>query len=161
MILLQAPDDIIVETRQLARNDTEKKGGIGRAVEQQGLASSPSLPSSLNMQKGIIRKRIGIMKAFDRTFDEARKFVRSLGLKPQTQWKMGSGKSKKILASLSWRPFEQARAFVRSLGLKSQAEWRAWSKTDARPDDIPTCPNAAYKGQWKSWGDLLGEAETS
>ena len=57
----------------------------------------------------------------------------------------------------NWRPFEKTRAFVRTLGLKNQAEWNQWRKTDARPNDIPTSPNHAYKEKgWISWGDWLG-----
>src|SRR5687767_15150881 len=57
----------------------------------------------------------------------------------------------------NWRPFQKARAFVQSLGLKSIEEWKLWSRSDARPLDIPKVPIAVYKHKgWMSWGDWLG-----
>ena len=37
-------------------------------------------------------------------------------------------------------PFRRARAAVRKLKLKSQEEWHAWSKSGARPANIPADP---------------------
>jgi hypothetical protein len=57
----------------------------------------------------------------------------------------------------NWRPFKEARAFVRSLGLKNEAEWYAWSKSGARPKDIPSTPIKVYRDKgWVSWRDWLG-----
>ena len=54
-------------------------------------------------------------------------------------------------------PFEDARAFVHSLGLKSMNDWRKWSKSGARPDNIPGCPSQTYRYTgWISFGDWLG-----
>jgi hypothetical protein len=56
-----------------------------------------------------------------------------------------------------WRPFDEARAYVHGLGLKKQTDWNAWSKTGARPADIPSNPDDVYKDQgWISWGNWLG-----
>ncbi len=57
----------------------------------------------------------------------------------------------------NWRSFEEARAFVRGLGLKDQHEWFAWTKTNAKPDDIPADPRRVYKDAgWTNLGDWLG-----
>jgi hypothetical protein len=45
-----------------------------------------------------------------------------------------------------WRDFEEAREFARGLGFNSQREWFAWSKSGARPVDIPTHLQVVYKG---------------
>ncbi|MBD2315518.1 helicase-related protein [Phormidium tenue] len=121
-----------------------------------------------------------------RPFEEARKLANGLGLKGQKEWMAWSktdAKPDDIPANpqetyknegwMSWgdwlgtgtiasynriyRSFEEARTFVRSLGLKNQNEWRDWSKTDAKPDDIPADPQGTYKdNRWLGWGDWLG-----
>lgn len=121
-----------------------------------------------------------------RSFEEARAFVRDLGLKTQFEWQVWSKSSVRpdnipagpatVYKDNGWvgwgdwlgtnrianqdkifRPFEEARAFARSLGLQSQAEWRAWAKSSARPADIPAFPQTACQGQgWAGWGDWLG-----
>ena len=57
----------------------------------------------------------------------------------------------------NWRSFEEARAFIHQFQLKSKTEWADWTKTDAKPLDIPTNPPKVYKEEgWNSWGDWLG-----
>ncbi len=121
-----------------------------------------------------------------RSFEEARTFVRTLGLKNQAewnQWRKAGNRPSNIPANplrayknngwTNWgdwlgtdyianqervyRSFEEARAFVRTLGIKKQKEWRAWLKGNARPHDIPADPARVYKNKgWTSWGDWLG-----
>ena len=56
-----------------------------------------------------------------------------------------------------WMPFEEARAFARSLHLRTHEDWIAWSKTDAKPKNIPANPYGVYKDcGWVSWLDWLG-----
>lgn len=56
-----------------------------------------------------------------------------------------------------YMPYIQARDFIRSLALKNNKDWRKWSKSDARPLNMPTSPDKAYaKSGWASWGDFLG-----
>jgi len=56
-----------------------------------------------------------------------------------------------------WLPFEEAHAFARSLNLSSKAAWAVWSKSGARPDDIPCHPRNVYKDEgWAGYGDWLG-----
>ena len=109
-------------------------------------------------------------------FEEARALARSLGLRSSIEWSRWSttpARPRNVpsnpnlvypewagwpdwLGHRVWRPFEEARAFARSLGLKSQVEWLAWSKTPARPSDIPAAPSGVYKGEWVDWYDWLG-----
>jgi len=120
-----------------------------------------------------------------RPFEEARKYVHSLGLQSVDEWIAWAKSSKRpsdIPADVrgvyqdSWigwgdwlgtgrvanqnktyRPFEEARVFVQSLGLKSGNEWRRWAISDARPDDIPVDPSGVYKNDgWAGMGDWLG-----
>ena len=121
-------------------------------------------------------------------FEEARKFVRSLGLKSQKEWvawaKTGQkpddipsspssvykdrgwvswgdwlGTGRLAIHRRVWRPFEKARAFATSLGFQGRREWCVWAKTDAKPDDIPACPDDVYRDKgWVSFGDWLGTA---
>ena len=57
----------------------------------------------------------------------------------------------------NWRSFEEARDFVHQLQLKNQKEWINWTKTEARPNDIPAKPSRVYQDNgWVSFGDWLG-----
>jgi hypothetical protein len=92
------------------------------------------------------------------SFEEAREFVRSLGLKSQGEWGKycKSGKkpnnipaSPRSVYSENWEnmgdwlgtgtvapqnmvylPYEEARNFVRKLGLKNRGEWQEYCKND-------------------------------
>ena len=119
------------------------------------------------------------------SFEQARDFVRKLGLKNQKQWRRYCKSKEKPITILSnpdktyktkgWTdfgdwlgtntiapqkrnflPFEQARDFVRKLGLKSVAEYENYHKTN-KPKQIPYSPQRYYKDKdWKGWGDFLG-----
>jgi superfamily II DNA or RNA helicase len=121
-----------------------------------------------------------------RSFEDARAFVRSLGLRSETRWReyyVSGDKPQDIPASpavvyrhVGWsgmgdwlgtgkiasrlrqyRSFEDARAFVHGLGLKSGAEWKAYSKSTKKPDDIPADPRQKYANDgWSSMDDWLG-----
>jgi hypothetical protein len=55
-----------------------------------------------------------------------------------------------------YRSFKNARAFARRLGLKSIDEWREYTKSGAKPDDIPVAPHHVYAADgWAGWGDWL------
>ena len=116
-----------------------------------------------------------------RSFEEARGFVWSLGLKSQKEWREWSKSGERPddipsrpdrvyneegwmswpdflgYESVVWRSFEDARNYARSLGLKSWKEWWEWSKSGKRPPDIPSNPHKVYdKEGWLSWPDFLG-----
>ncbi|XRA96310.1 methyltransferase domain-containing protein [Pycnococcus provasolii] len=120
-----------------------------------------------------------------RGFEDARAYVRTLGLKSVKEWQAwrASGARPrdipsapdKMYASTGWtsygdflgykigkvagnfRGFEDARGYVHTLGLKSMKEWWAWSTSGARPHDIPSAPDRTYKSAgWLSYPDFLG-----
>ena len=130
--------------------------------------------------------RIASFNKIFRPFPEAQAFVRGLGLKSQAEWStwvksnarpidiptnpgqvykeqgwaglgdwLGTGYI--ALFNREYRKFPQARLFVQNLGMKSYVEWSIWSKTNARPQDIPAGPSKVYENLgWISWGDWLG-----
>jgi hypothetical protein len=111
---------------------------------------------------GAISTRLwqSIGRANWRPFDDARAFVRTLGLKSQDDWNAycRSGKKPNDIpvtpdrayaddgwAGLfdflgagrrrgrGWQPFDKARAFARTLDLKSFTEWRKYCKSGKKP----------------------------
>ena len=108
-------------------------------------------------------------------FEEARDIVRKLNLRGRTDWSAWGRSGARpadipatpdhVYADTGWAgygdwlgtgtpgpqdyvflPFEQARAVVRRLGLKSSTEWTAWSKSGARPTNIPASPGLDLQG---------------
>ena len=54
-------------------------------------------------------------------------------------------------------PFKKALLYARSFQLNIVKAWRAWSKTGARPANIPSDPTTVYKHDgWQGWGHWLG-----
>jgi hypothetical protein len=125
------------------------------------------------------------MKKVYRSFTDAKQFVRSLGLKNNTEWRnyCKSGNKPEDITSTpntiyknkgwislgdwlgtgrvsdnlkKYRSFEDAKKFVRSLELKSRTEWKRYCNSDNKPDDIPKVPWSTYKNEWTSLGDWLG-----
>eukprot|EP00397_Hematodinium_sp_SG-2012_P035676 GEMP01038408.1.p1 GENE.GEMP01038408.1~~GEMP01038408.1.p1 ORF type:complete len:488 (+),score=27.64 GEMP01038408.1:166-1629(+) len=122
-----------------------------------------------------------------RSFENAREFVKGLQLRNQKEWQMfsKSGARPRDIPSTpsvtyensGWvslreflgnsvdsrfRCFEEAREFARALRLRNQKEWQAFSKSAARPHDIPSNPSLAYGGKgWVSLHDFLGVAAKS
>ena len=121
-----------------------------------------------------------------KTFSDARRFARSLGLRGQQEW-FTYTKSGRKPASIPATPsrtykddgwknwgdwlgtgnisnrdkqfksFKEARRYARSLGLKRYSQWQQFSKTEKKPDDIPASPDNTYKDKgWVSWADFLG-----
>jgi superfamily II DNA or RNA helicase len=115
-----------------------------------------------------------------RPFEEAREFVRSLGLRGNQAWrefvktvrKPDDIPSRPDVAyaeegwisygdwmgkGRGWRPFEEARAYVRELRLANNKEWLTFAGSDHRPRDIPYSPHVAYANSgWKGMDDWLG-----
>lgn len=118
-------------------------------------------------------------------FEEARKFVRSLGLRNRTEYREYCRSGKKpfdipstpeiIYKNSGWtyygdflgnssfprlkkyRSFDKAREFVNSLGLKNQKEWQTYVSSGKKPEDIPCNPRGVYKNDgWIGFGDWLG-----
>jgi hypothetical protein len=121
-------------------------------------------------------------------FEEARAIARGLGLKSLLAWHAWSKAGNRppgmpsdpssAYKNKGWKgwpdwlgykgqcthgralPFEVARAKVRALGFKKGREWCAWARSGERPSDIPSNPQAVYKGQWKGMADWCGYPPT-
>ena len=119
-------------------------------------------------------------------FKEAREYVRTLGLKTQSDWQKyyhgniegiqkpenipwnpqeiyaDNWKGIKDWLGTEWREFKEAREFVRNLGLNGSVEWRLYCKSelngyDSKPMDIPTDPKRVYEDSgWIDISDWLG-----
>ena len=117
-------------------------------------------------------------------FVEARAYVHALGLRSEDEWldychsgalpdtlpmtprlvygeqfvSMGDWLGTGTVASYfrEYLPFEEARAFVRGLGLASAEEWHAFSKSGAKPENIPADPYHVYGSAFRGMGDWLG-----
>jgi hypothetical protein len=115
-------------------------------------------------------------------FEEARAFVRSLGLKGAKEWcayrknrpsnipsapntqyagkgwvNWGDWFGTSNVHTKTFLPFEEARTFVRALHLKNYADWCLYRKSSNRPHDIPSSPNGYYKNKgWVGYKDWLG-----
>ena len=154
-----------------------EKGRVssGKIVEIEG-----DIPVGMKMKLGDFAEAIStrvwesVGRANWRKFEDARAFVRGLGLKSETEWRdycksgkkpadipscssivftrmlvgpdgaTGSGRARLPTSLRQYRPFKEARAFVRGLGLKSEAEWSDYCKSGKKPADIPANPNAVY-----------------
>ncbi|HXC44364.1 MAG TPA: hypothetical protein VNY51_12685 [Candidatus Dormibacteraeota bacterium] len=130
--------------------------------------------------------RVGNRNRIFRPFDEARAFVRTLGLESQKAWrtfcKSGNkphdipGNPNSAYAEAGWdgygdwlgtckiatsrrrfRPFLEARRFARMLQLVTIEEWRRYCKSGKKPCDIPSAPAVTYKHEgWTNMRDWLG-----
>lgn len=153
----------------------------------------PSHPQRTYKNKGWISwgdflgtGKIASQKIQFRTYDQAKKFVHSLKLKNEYEWRkfIKSGNKPNDIPSspaqnykyLGWTSmgewlgtgiiaprnrkyllFEESRIFVQSLELKNNLEWNEYCKSGKKPDNIPASPNSYYKNKgWTTWGDWLG-----
>jgi len=120
-----------------------------------------------------------------KSFEDAQKFVRALGLQGDADWRKycRSGNKLDDIPSAPWdnyknkgwislgdflgtgriadqkkifRDFKQARKFVHSLKLKNQKEWQKFTISGNKPNDIPSAPKENYKEEWAGFGDWLG-----
>jgi len=112
-----------------------------------------------------------------KTFDSARTFVQSLGLKNRKEWEnyVKSGKKPDYIPSSpgikfrkewkgwgdwlgtgtiasfdkKFRSYEDAKKYIRSLKIKNVDEWRQLAKSGKLPADIPTNPWTIYSKKRK------------
>lgn len=117
------------------------------------------------------------------SFEDAKSFVITLGLKNQIEWTVfcKSGKRPRdiptnpvdvykdsgwvswgdwlgtgtiALSKIKYLPFENARDFIRTIKFKSVSDYRNWNNL---PNDIPYSPHHVYQNNgWVSWSDWLG-----
>jgi superfamily II DNA or RNA helicase len=127
----------------------------------------------------------GFLRTY-RSFEDARKYVRSLGLRNQRDWSAftNSGKLPSDIPAtpqgtyrnkgwkslgdwlgtgnvapslMTFRSFEQAREYARSLKLKTGKEWGQLARSGELPNDIAKNPDQKYRDNgWLGWGDWLG-----
>jgi len=152
----------------------------------------PSIPSRTYKNKGW--KNLGdflgtgYVAARDREYrsiNDARSFVRKLGLKnvvkdwnrycnsgklpkdiprnPQnvykkewTNWGDFLGTGRIADQKKQFLSFSDARKFVKNLGFKNNSEWRKYYNSGKKPNNIPSNPDLIYKKEWTNWGDFLG-----
>ena len=183
------------EARKFARGLSLKTGG-----EWRDYARSDKKPADIPVNPRSVYAKTGWAGMSDwlgtgaiathlrqyRSFEDARAFVRSLGLKSGAEWWDYARSDKKpadipvnpraVYAKAGWagiadwlgsptslyhrrthRPFKEARAFARGLNFESEKEWRDYAKSGQRPYDIPANPLSKYKKVgWTGWGDWLG-----
>ena len=122
-------------------------------------------------------------------YENARAFVKKLGLKGRSDWQSycASGEKPPQLPShlhkiyksnwygyadffgngdksprlTGYRSFDDAKKFAQSLGLKTYIEWINYCKTDKKPADIPREIATYYKNEWKGVGDFLGTGKVA
>ena len=122
-----------------------------------------------------------------RSFEEARRFARNLGLCGRTEWRRYCASPERpidiptnpnIAYRSQWKgwsdwlgtgntinsflPFEEARRIARGLRFGSLAEYYAAGRERVLPQGLPKDPRAAYRlFGWQGWGDWLGTARQS
>ncbi|MBI4947435.1 MAG: DEAD/DEAH box helicase family protein [Bacteroidetes bacterium] len=184
-------NEIIDVVRALASNDErviayfkdKAEGNINAKIEKQ--LSAEFFSDYLNETELKNNLQIRIWKKLSKfnmmPFEDARNFVRKLGLSSYKNWfaYCESGKKpedipfspasyyngKGWIDMRDWlgnekRSFEEARDFVRKLNFKSSTEWKAYCESGKKPDDIPFSPASYYKGKgWKDMRDWIGNEQ--
>jgi len=119
-------------------------------------------------------------------FEEAKKFVRSLNINNNREWReFSSSKIKplnlpatpdKIYKDLGWKNWgdflgngfvsnwdksfmllEDAKNFVQKKKIITHREYKEFVKSNERPPNLPTNPNIVYKNSgWIDWSDFFG-----
>jgi len=118
-----------------------------------------------------------------RPFEEARDFVRGLGLTTISEWRDWVKTTNRpvdiptsphsVYRDSGWLsipdwlgtkvgfdgflPFEDAKEYVRGLKISSSIMFEGWAKSKSRPTNIPAHPYTVYKNNgWSSFADFLG-----
>ena len=72
-------------------------------------------------------------------------------------WGHWLGTGSQASSAKAFLPFDEALRVARSLRLVSSTEWQARCRTGTRPANMPSHPDATYKGdEWQGWGHWLG-----
>ena len=117
-----------------------------------------------------------------RPYQSARQYVQSLGIKTSRQFQKWSHSGQRPIDIPSnpfkvyksewngwgeflgtgnvnkkkFRDYESAKEHIQSLGIKTYSQYKEWSRSGARPNDIPSNPFKVYKSEWNGWGEFLG-----
>ena len=156
-----------------------------RGVDLRGAQATRAMRAMRVTQVGGSRGRFR-----SRPFDEARRFVRSLGLfstRAYWEWAKSGARPPDIPArpevayarqgwagygdwlgtetttrrAGSFVTYEEARRVVREAGIRSSAEYHVWSRQGGRPSSLPANPWRTYRASgWRGWREFLGTAPT-
>ena len=86
------------------------------------------------------------------------KFYKHRGWQGWGHW-LGTGNQRNGGVA-TFLPFNEALPIARSLGLGSMRAWLAWSRSGARPANLPSDPPRTYKHSgWQGWGFWLGSGD--
>ena len=68
---------------------------------------------------------------------------------------LGTGNTSTL--NMYFRPYGDARRFASALGLRTSREWHAYSRSGARPSDVPSNPQVVYRDAgWSGMFRWLG-----
>lgn len=187
----QAPHALTQQRHATRRNSYPAL--VQNAVATNSSISSPqsltgkrrnSFPEDSIIQKTRVKRRRRRSTVILRSYEAARKFVRTQGIRTQAQWYAWSkrgcrpndipsnphihyakqwdswgsflGTSNIRRTRIKFRDFRSARRYASTLGLKTHKEWRVWSKSGRRPRDIPANPQSKYLySGWEGWKHFL------
>ena len=135
------------------RSPEEQFLGVGRFSchsDLTGIAASPRVVKDRKVRKRAPKQYV------ERRSDRERRCGRDTRSETE-RFLQGERRSGLDRREIRYRSFKNARVFVRSLGLKSVDDWREYTKSGAKPDDIPFAPHYIYAADgWAGWGDWLG-----
>lgn len=119
------------------------------------------------------------------SFEDARTYAQTLGLKSKIEWAAYCKAGKKLIdvpsnpqrmyatsgwlgwgdflgtgnidkRQMSFVSYDDAKEFAQSLGLETKMQWIAFCKSGDRLIDVPANPQKVYKDKgWVSWRDFL------
>ena len=73
------------------------------------------------------------------------------------RWGHWLGTGNRVGRKPDFLPFKKALFYAHSLKITGEMEWRAWCKSNARPSNVPSHPDAIYKHEgWQGYGHWLG-----
>jgi superfamily II DNA or RNA helicase len=179
---LASNDERIVEffkDKEQANNKKETKDGQFHLEVFSDYMDASDLASQLQIKLWEKLSRFSWMP-----FEEAREYVRTLGLKSGSQWTQNLNQIPGNIPKAPWsaykfdgyismgdwlgtnriadnlrvyKEFVDAREFVRKLKLTKHREWLEYCKSGSKPDNIPAFPNQTYFNRgWAGIGDWLG-----
>ncbi|MGB2137853.1 MAG: DEAD/DEAH box helicase family protein [Flavobacteriales bacterium] len=189
-------NEILSIVRGLAANDERiieyfKDKSLGKGKERNGGAEVFTIISDTLSESDFAEQlNIRIWEKLSRfnwmPFEEAREFVRKLGLKGESEWRKymtsksrnykipynprGVYRNKGWVSMGDWLGtgyihwskknylnFKEAQKFVHTLNLNSMKEWFEYTKSKFFNENIPIKPDWNYRNDgWLNWGDFLG-----
>ena len=139
-----------------------------------------------NLGDWIGTNRLGNRNRRWMSFEDARKYVRNLGLKSGREWLdyISKGKKPKEIPSnpnqiykefkgmgdwlgtgniqtqkREYLSFKKAKDILSKENMRTADDWREFCKNKKRPINIPSSPDKKYKDEWKGWADFLGKKD--